>query len=217
MDQIKHHQMQQTTEGSNGVFQKPDNLLKKPTILQFLISLLSILSLILSYSSSQIPAFSSLSFHLFTYTIDRKYMFLLCNGILVFLARNFEFLSSTDQHQQYFSDKLSTGNVDQLWLKPEVLEVDGYEGVFVKESTGTSETCDDELLVIDEGGKEVTECLKEEEYELMTTKDSEKDEKIGTLFTKDDEEEDAKIHSHFSAESNGYPASQIDVAVLTAQ
>ncbi|CAK9182266.1 unnamed protein product [Ilex paraguariensis] len=90
MDQNEQQQMLQSPTKSHKYYQ----FLKKT--LQFLVPV-SILSFLLSYTSS-FPFLFAYNFHistsvfpLFTRTIERKYMFILCNGILAFLSKNSSF------------------------------------------------------------------------------------------------------------------------------
>ncbi|CAA7018736.1 unnamed protein product [Microthlaspi erraticum] len=70
--------------------QKQEREVKKMKRVTKIIALASIFSLILSYSS----LISSLQqkLHLASMLVDKKYMFLLCNGIVAFIMRNFETL-----------------------------------------------------------------------------------------------------------------------------
>ncbi|OVA20149.1 hypothetical protein BVC80_1663g43 [Macleaya cordata] len=194
MDQIKNQNLQ--TVGDDNL--KKSQFLKK-TLIQFLLSVVSIFSFVLSYYSwlpfSLNGYLSVLSFHLLNYTIDRKYMFLLCNGILVFLARNsYFFSSSTDLH-----DKLATRNVDQFWLKPEFSEMIDYvvEKEVVVESVGSLEN----NILENEDGEEVREGQKE----------AEEDEKNGTFISEDNKEEEKRVPiEEEDEEENGILISEED-------
>ncbi|XP_010253017.1 PREDICTED: uncharacterized protein LOC104594431 [Nelumbo nucifera] len=97
-------------------------------VLQFLLSLF-IFSFLISYTSwlsFYLHSFNLFSFqHLFNYNVDRKYMFLLCNGILVFLATNSGLIGSsplkTDIHDDFFK---SEGDGDGLRSVPQVSEME---------------------------------------------------------------------------------------------
>ncbi|XP_042520852.1 uncharacterized protein LOC122094192 [Macadamia integrifolia] len=114
MDSIKG-QKQQT-----GIKLEKTQILKKA--LQFLISL-CVFCFLLSHSSmisfldlSFNLYFSTFSAQLFDYTIERKYMFLLCNGILVFLAMNSGLISSSPLETAgiHIHDELHRRNRDDL-------------------------------------------------------------------------------------------------------
>ncbi|KAJ4975925.1 hypothetical protein NE237_001031 [Protea cynaroides] len=120
MDCIKSQKQQTVIE-----FNKYQ-LLKKA--LQFLLSF-SVISFLFYYSSS-FPFlvcsfnfyFSSFSFQLFDQTIDRKYMFLLCNLILVFLAGNSGLISSSPLETADFHDEFHKRNRDDRQGKFELSE-----------------------------------------------------------------------------------------------
>ncbi|THG11377.1 uncharacterized protein LOC114278580 [Camellia sinensis] len=95
-NQNKKQKLQTTTSSQ---FNKHHQFLKMT--LKFLVCV-SLLSILFSYSSTLSHLFyyfkfhfSTLIFPLFSQTFERKYMFLICNGIIAFLAKNLSFASSS--------------------------------------------------------------------------------------------------------------------------
>ncbi|PIN18612.1 hypothetical protein CDL12_08715 [Handroanthus impetiginosus] len=93
--------------------------------LHFII-LLSFLSFVYSYFSgfpvffSYNLQFSTLIFPLFAHALDRKYMFLICNGILAFLAKNLNFSSSSLNYGGVM--KSAEDGVKQITELPAILQ-----------------------------------------------------------------------------------------------
>ncbi|XP_028086942.1 uncharacterized protein LOC114287699 isoform X1 [Camellia sinensis] len=145
MDQIKQHNNQTLVQFSQFHISK-----KSIQILLFSISLFSFL-----LSCSPLGHFlSSFSMQLFSYTSDRNYIFLFCNGILVFLIKNSGMTdtcsSSTDPNYEHAKqDK----NEDERGRECENLVTDG---------DGESE-----ILTTQQDGIEEEEEEEEEEDEFV--------------------------------------------------
>ncbi|KAM1154832.1 hypothetical protein EV1_036751 [Malus domestica] len=127
-------------------------------------------------SSNQVNAyFSTLLLSIFTHTLDRKYMFLICNGILAFLAKtsiNSCGCSYNDESDELMSDlggKSSTSSS----VNSNLSEI------------GSSLGQDDIAYVADEGEEEPTSTSEEEEVGQL--QDLEKQQN-GSLYTENHEE-----------------------------
>ncbi|KAM1385016.1 hypothetical protein FF1_037129 [Malus domestica] len=128
-------------------------------------------------SSNQINAyFSTLLLSIFTHTLDRKYMFLICNGIIAFLAKtsiNSCGCSYNEESDELMSDlggKSSTSSS----VNSNLSEI------------GSSLGQDNIAYVADEGEEEPTSTSEEEE-EVGQLQDVEKQQN-GSLYTENHEE-----------------------------
>ncbi|KAL0000581.1 hypothetical protein SO802_014362 [Lithocarpus litseifolius] len=84
MDQTEYHKLQTLTKLMNSVFLKRvAQLLLSVSVFSFLFTHSSLLSFFQSFSFY----FSAFPSQLFSHTIDKNCIFLLCNGLLVFLAK----------------------------------------------------------------------------------------------------------------------------------
>lgn len=135
MDHIKHQRIKTSSKS---------HFLKKA--IQFLLSL-SFFSFLLSYSSLVLVVlhsfnfyFSTFSMKLHNYGIDRHYIFLLCNGILVFIVKNSGLINNspswgTDHNDVGIKNRDSQGPAPEFYkIKPlaarekAVMEVEEEEG-----------------------------------------------------------------------------------------
>ncbi|XP_043689005.1 uncharacterized protein LOC122639995 [Telopea speciosissima] len=139
MDRIKCQKLQ------TGIKFEKTQFLKKT--LQLLISI-CVFFFFLSYSAtfsflelSFNLYFSTFSFQLFDHTIDRNYMFLLCNGILFFLAMNSGLISYSSVETDKIHDEFQRRNRDDLQRVNEMPEkkASASEEVVVLERIQTSE------------------------------------------------------------------------------
>ncbi|PIM99057.1 hypothetical protein CDL12_28453 [Handroanthus impetiginosus] len=108
---------------------------------------LSIFSFI--YYIHNILHFSSLIFN----HLDRKYMFLICNGILVVLAKNLKLSSSNLNYVEIAEDK-----VQQITELPRVLEEDA-----VQENAASM----DDNKIVEDGVQQITELPRVLEEEAV--------------------------------------------------
>ncbi|KEH36970.1 hypothetical protein MtrunA17_Chr2g0290381 [Medicago truncatula] len=109
--------------------------------------------------------FCTCLFTIFTHTLERKYMFLICNGILAFLAKNLFIITTTssdyDFDQFHASDDMvvaplaSFESLEEVSLMAEELEEEYYE----KQVSEAEEHKEDTLNIQNEGidEEEVTE------------------------------------------------------------
>ncbi|XP_010270213.1 PREDICTED: uncharacterized protein LOC104606614 [Nelumbo nucifera] len=155
--------------------------------LQFLFSL-SIFSFLLSFTSILNNSISSdlLPFQLFNYTVDRIYMFLLCNGILVFLATNSGLIRSsspfmTDLHYDQFKS-----NGHHLRPIPQAPEMELEASVIEKD-----EIDDDEVENID-GCLEKNVVGKQEQVRNRLLLEQEEEESNGFLNLEEIDEDDGE-------------------------
>ncbi|XP_042029742.1 uncharacterized protein LOC121776614 [Salvia splendens] len=107
-----------------------DALAKTKTATLRLLALLSFLSLMYSYFFSGLSSyyniqFSTLIFSLFAHAMDRKYVFLICNGIVAFLVKSLSFTSSSGVSQ----------------TPPTLVQEKVEYGVGEEEETDTREEC----------------------------------------------------------------------------
>ncbi|KAF7140478.1 hypothetical protein RHSIM_Rhsim06G0176100 [Rhododendron simsii] len=109
MDQIQQNNIQILGQ-LRTQFQFP----KKPIQILLSISAFSILlslSLFFPLFSSCIAAFSS---RIFTYTTDRNYIFLFCNGLLAFLIKNSSAVNTDQDHRKSVPEKTELGREEVL-------------------------------------------------------------------------------------------------------
>ncbi|KAF5949570.1 hypothetical protein HYC85_011563 [Camellia sinensis] len=158
-------------------------------VAQLLLSV-SLFSIFFSYSSchsfflhSFKSHFSTFSSHLLSYIMDKNCIFLICNGILVFLAKTSGFIRfspTSNDPNGHLSKKIGNGHGYGFQSAPEF-----RQSLLEKEvSLGTTGLPLENVVVVEE-----------EEYSMEEEKDEENDEKemdtIDFLINKEDEDEDA--------------------------
>ena len=197
MDQIEHQKLQALSEFTKSQF------LKK--VAQLLLSV-SVFSFFFSYSTwlsflSHSFNLSSFPFQLLTHTINRNCIFLLCNGILVFLARNSGLIRSSSSGFDHADEYLIKKTGDRL---PLLLD---------KEAT-TETTEPPESAADDQEERDKKYFFKEEETENLIEEDEEQEVDHGTSLLEDEnpkksslesslfieEEEEEEEHSSLSTE-----------------
>ncbi|CAJ2633759.1 unnamed protein product [Trifolium pratense] len=138
--------------------------------------------------------FSTLPFQLFTHNIDKNSMFLLCNGLLVFvgLTKSFSASSSDDDKSSDSSDDLSSSKYIEEEDKEEdcsqshVLDVESNDLILVREDEKiTSEPVEQNAVAEEEAEDEVEENIEN----IIFINDEEQEEEV-ELFDADDEEGD---------------------------
>ncbi|TKY72257.1 hypothetical protein E2542_SST00996 [Spatholobus suberectus] len=167
-----------------GQNQSEDQILKKlinnkqflKRTLQFVVSV-SVFSVFVWYSSgfsihpqSFNVYFSTCLFSMFTLTLERKYMFLLCNGILAFLAKTSLMNSSAstsdsdfDQLQVPYNLSDTKATVSDMVVVPLVGSFESPENVpLVVEEQKWQEEHNEEVSEADEDQEEGTLCTKNE-------------------------------------------------------
>ncbi|XVF06621.1 hypothetical protein REPUB_Repub06bG0065200 [Reevesia pubescens] len=171
--------------------------------LQLVVSV-ALLSFLLCHSSgfSLFPHsfnvyFSTFLFSFFTHTLERKYMFLIRNGILAFLAKS-SIPSSSSPSESAVGAKVSTSSTNLTQTKTSVInEVDGdYDHVpLVAEGEEVQDTCKNE--VEEQAGQEESEVSvivgngDEEEYkEGESAKYQKKEEGESAYLVKQEEQEE---------------------------
>nr|XP_016472801.1 PREDICTED: uncharacterized protein LOC107794786 [Nicotiana tabacum] len=164
MDDYKYgSQMIQTARKPN-IYKE---LIKKT--LQFLV-LVSLISFLLSYTYgfsfffTYNFHFSALVFPLFAHVFDRKYMFLLCNGILAFLAKNLSCSSSSSDEQE---DVLIKGKEEVEENKEEVAEVEETAACLLSDTEAVEEG-NQVNMSIEELNKKIEEFIRKMKEEIRT-------------------------------------------------
>ncbi|KAK2431936.1 glutamic acid-rich protein [Trifolium repens] len=201
---------------TQGMKTNNSNLIK---LTQLLISL-SLFSFIFSPSSLFVFLhyfkfyFSTLPFQLFTHNIDKNSMFLLANGLLVFvgLTKSFSASSSDDDKSSDSSDDLSSSKYTEEEDKAHILDVEANDPMLVREDEKITselheqnaaaeevveENIENIIFIDEEQGEEMNEVEDEEvEIELFDAddeegaKESENDYIVIEENNIDDEEED---------------------------
>ncbi|KAL5575838.1 hypothetical protein UlMin_017537 [Ulmus minor] len=144
----------------------------------------SIFSLIHCYSSgiSFFPHsfnvyFSTFLFSIFTHTLERKYMFLICNGILAFLAKS----------------SLSTGGYDSSSFEmEEVVAAEEVDAKRIGSDPVSDEEEEESVVVVEEASQEHEEQDKDYEEQIeagnLTEEEVEnKEDKAEEMATSDEE------------------------------
>ncbi|XP_061364146.1 uncharacterized protein LOC133307621 [Gastrolobium bilobum] len=176
MDQVKSHKIASLIESIN----THDHLVK---LTQLLVSVSLFLFL---FSSSPLVTFlhhfnfyfSTFSFQLFSHTIDKNYMFLLCNGLLVFvgITRSLSGHSGVDESSQCVEGGSQSPYSDVEVNKPMLVEktkepdehnIEANQAIQIKYYNQEVEEKIEKIILEDEEeGKEVNQSvLKEEEEE----------------------------------------------------
>ncbi|KAF5727913.1 retrotransposon-like protein 1 [Tripterygium wilfordii] len=139
--------------------------------------------------------FSTLPFQLFTHSIDKNCMFLLCNGLLVFVAKDFGSINFSKPKPK--SNQSHEPIKDYLTINPQPLEIEVPQEMSLGESTNQNALENQEEVIV-----------KIPTQELMIVEDGEEqegdDHQSGLLSTKwvlvdqDVGEEEKRPHSGFS-------------------
>lgn len=188
-------------------FQKQERGVKKMKIVAKIIALASIFSLVLSYSSLVSSLQQSLHLlSMYISLVDKKYMFLLCNGIVGFIMGNFKTLlhgtamnivEETEELRINHTRKSEMKNVvallgEQPVSKKEVGEVVALLGEQrVSKGDGEVVALVGELCVSkeEEDGEERVDLLREEEVIMVFEDDNGgKDLTVITIDEHDDDE-----------------------------
>ncbi|XP_057428412.1 uncharacterized protein LOC130721848 [Lotus japonicus] len=186
MDQVKSH-MVQSIKAHNFLI-KLTPLLVSVSLFPFLFSPSSFMCFLHQFSFY----FSSFPLQLFTHTIDKNCMFLLCNGLLVFvgITRSLSGSSGSDESSKYFEGGLQTPYSDVETNQPMLLEKtndqdqqQNTEGEHAVEIRYCGEEVEENIeeMILEEGeGREQYSVLKEEEepgeeIELLGAGDEEED------------------------------------------
>lgn len=182
MDQTKLQNLQAVTQYRKSEFPKK--------LTQLLLSV-SVFSLFVSNSTWLSFLFRGLNFpsflfQLVTHTIGRSYIFLLCNGILVFLARYPGLISSSssgfDHADEYFFRKSGDG----LPLLPD------KESAAEMDTTGPPESS---TVVDDDQEERDGKCFMEEETENLTEEEKKAILDDGTSVLEDEDPKEASLES----------------------
>jgi hypothetical protein len=127
MDQTEYHSKQTLTQLINiQVLKKITQLLVSVSVFSFFFSYPSLFSFLQSFNLY----FSTFSSHLFSHTIDKNCIFLLCNGLVVFVAKYSGLtrsLSGSNNNEESFK---SIGD----GLQPESLILETKEAMLDKEA-----------------------------------------------------------------------------------
>ncbi|XP_034679064.1 uncharacterized protein LOC117909228 [Vitis riparia] len=178
MDQIENQKLQALSEFTKSQF------LKK--VAQLLLSV-SVFSFFFSYSTwlsflSHSFNLSSFPFQLLTHSINRNCIFLLCNGILVFLARNSGLIRSSSSGFDHADEYLIKKTGDRL---PMLLD-----------NEATTETTEPpESAADDQEERDKKYFFKEEETENLIEEDEEQEVDHGTSLLEDENPKKSSLES----------------------
>ncbi|CAJ2658207.1 unnamed protein product [Trifolium pratense] len=130
--------------------------------------------------------FCTCLFAFFTHTLERKYMFLICNGILAFLAKNLLFIPTTSSEAHF--DQLHAS--DDMIVAP-FASYQSLEEVSLIDEDQEDEYYEEKVLE-DEEHKEYTlneTCIeKEKEVNVLAQDDDDNEEvEAGTALTRNEE------------------------------
>ncbi|RID72107.1 hypothetical protein BRARA_C04013 [Brassica rapa] len=166
-------------------FQKQERGVKKMKIVAKIIALASIFSLLLSYSSLVSSLQQSLHLlSMYISLVDKKYMFLLCNGIVGFIMGNFKTLlhGSTAMNIVEETEELRINHMRKSEMK-RVVALLGEQRVPKKE--------EGECVSKEEDGEERVDLLREEEVTIVFEDDNGgKDLTVITIDEHDDDDDE---------------------------
>ncbi|XP_059316052.1 uncharacterized protein LOC132066871 [Lycium ferocissimum] len=167
------NQMIETTKRPNIHFE----LIRKT--LQFLVPI-SLISFLLSYTYNFSFFFtynfnlSTLVFPLFAHVFDRKYIFLLCNSILAFLAKNLSCSSSSPDEQEdvlIMKGEYDEDNKKEVAMKGEVEENEEKEVEEKQETDTTAEEGaegNEDNMSIEQLNRKIEEFIRKMKEEIRT-------------------------------------------------
>lgn len=158
MDQTEYHSKQTLTQLVNIQFlKKITQLLVSVSVFSYFFSYPSLFSFLQSFNLY----FSTFPSHLFSHTIDKNCIFLLCNGLLVFLAKYSGLTSSLSGSNHNEESFKSAGD----GLQPEPLIIlETKEAMLYKEAL--VETIGSaEIVAVEQHGREMDYFIKEVEKE----------------------------------------------------
>ncbi|XP_062027671.1 uncharacterized protein LOC133743674 [Rosa rugosa] len=124
------------------------------SVFSILFSQSSLISFLVHFSNAFI---SSPSVRLFSYTFDKNYMFLLCNGLLVFIVKNSGLIGTSPSGSNLINDE------DDVKINGETREV----GVVKLTETNAQKAEEDQVINVE------TEQVQEEEKRFLITEEEE--------------------------------------------
>ncbi|XP_024185214.1 uncharacterized protein LOC112190031 [Rosa chinensis] len=138
------------------------------SVFSILFSQSSLISFLVHFPNAFI---SSPSVRLFSYTFDKNYMFLLCNGLLVFIVKNSGLIGTSPSGSNLINDE------DDVKINGETREV----GVVKLTETNAQKAEEDQVINVE------TEQVQEEEKKLLITEEEEEEEEedVGFLSTEE--------------------------------
>ncbi|WZY84404.1 hypothetical protein YC2023_030788 [Brassica napus] len=199
------HSVQRGDKEKMTEFQKQERGVKKMKIVAKIIALASIFSLLLSYSSLVSSLQQSLHLlSMYISLVDKKYMFLLCNGIVGFIMGNFKTLlhGSTAMNIVEETEELRINHMRKSEMK-RVVALLGEQRVSKKEEgevvalLGEQRVSKGEVVALvgeqcvskEEDGEERVDLFREEEVTIVFEDDNGgKDLTVITIDEHDDDE-----------------------------
>lgn len=169
---------------------KLTQLLLSVSLCYFLFSPSSLLALLHYFNFY----FSTFPFQLFTHTVDKNCMFLLCNGLLVFvgITRSFSGSSGGDDRYEasskYLDDDGSKSEFSDVEAKEPEMEEEAEERM--GEPDNQQSVSADQVIEVEEEDTEIAIVGDEEEEQKGTSQSVLEDEENGILYAGDEEEED---------------------------
>lgn len=177
--------------------------------LQFVFSI-SAFSIFLCYSSGFFihpqtfnAYFSTFLFTLFTHTLERKYMFLICNGILAFLVKNSLIITTTSSHSH--SDQLHASDYMVEYRKQQLTNDQDHQEIWTHQIVAplTSFESHEEVSIMAEEQddeyceEKVSEAEEHKEDTLYIQNEAciadEKEIKLKGIYNDDDDDVDDKV------------------------
>ncbi|CAJ2640050.1 unnamed protein product [Trifolium pratense] len=169
MNQLNFHKIAFLTQSI-----KPHNYLIKLTSIILLVSLSLFPSSLISFFHEFNFYFSTFSLQLFTHTIDKNCMFLLCNGLLVFvgITRSLSWSSSVDESSNFVKDGSQSLYSNVEAIKESMLVEEKVKNINLEVGKGSSilvSEQDEEISLFDDGDEdedeeqEMVERIEEEE------------------------------------------------------
>ncbi|PON94038.1 hypothetical protein TorRG33x02_100770 [Trema orientale] len=169
---------------------------------------------------------STLPYQLFTHTIDKNCIFLLCNGLLVFLAKYSGLirtlsLSSPQDHDQSYSKNIMDVSQSELSMPPltegivlgtkeaEVESIESTESVVIKEATEDQYCFTNQTEAEIENEKPVLEDHEEQERDDEFVVSNEEEQEEEEEEEEEKEEENALVHVQEDKEEHTW--SEVDL------
>ncbi|KAE8125396.1 hypothetical protein FH972_020208 [Carpinus fangiana] len=158
MDQTEYHSKQTLTQLINIQFlKKITQLLVSVSVFSYFFSYPSLFSFLQSFNLY----FSTFPSHLFSHTIDKNCIFLLCNGLLVFLAKYSGLTSSLSGSNHNEESFKSVGD----GLQPEPLIILETKEAMLDKEALVETIGSAEIVAAEQHGREMDHFIKEVEKE----------------------------------------------------
>jgi len=156
--------------------------------------------------------FSTLPFQLYTHNIDKNSMFLLCNGLLVFVGLTKSFSASSSDHDEPSNNSKDLSSSQYIQEEEEQVEEDGsqYHVLDVEANEPILER--EAEKIISKPNEQNAEAEEEIEMKVCSTEVEENIEKI--IFIEEEEQGEEEVELFDAHDDEGNKASEIDYILI---